>query len=196
MPANVNNPRAADQLRREYDVLGDRLRLQLDDVVVPVAVIADLTAASGGIPTIRRANGTFPIPAVAAEFPVFRLEAPPRLICVVRRIQLVLPAAGLARVYFGSSIVAPASIEPHSRLQDGRLRAVGEVPAMRISYGTQAGGLAQYSTLLPGTTVLGITNELEWIFGRNDETWDFIEVQCPTVNNLINVSVEWDEVRV
>jgi hypothetical protein len=67
---------------------------------------------------------------------------------------------------------------------------------MRISYGTQVAGLAAYSAYLPGTATLGVTNELEWIFGRNDDTWDFIEVQTPVQNALIGVSVEWDEVRV
>ncbi len=90
MPARVNNARAADQLRREYSIQGDRLNMQVDDIVVPVAIVSDLTAGSSGVPLVRRCYGSFYMGATALEYPTWRLETPPRIIAIVNGIQLAL----------------------------------------------------------------------------------------------------------
>lgn len=194
MPVNVNNPRAADAMRREYDVLGERINLRLDDVIVPVALVADLSPGSAGLPVVRRASATFTIAAVAGQFPVFRVEVPPGAAAILSRIWISLPAAGLTRVHWGSSITAPANIAL-STFMDGRLRALGETPTMAIVHGAQVAGLGGWEYYLPGTTGVGIETVLEWPFGRDDGMWDFVEFQCPVVNTSPFIGIQWDEVR-
>ncbi|MHC4648427.1 MAG: hypothetical protein ACYTBJ_23455 [Planctomycetota bacterium] len=43
MPAKTQLPKAAEELRREFGVVGETLKLLVDDVIVPVALVADLS---------------------------------------------------------------------------------------------------------------------------------------------------------
>ena len=194
MPARVNNPRAAEQLRQEYSVLGDRLNLQLDDVVVPVAVIADLTAGSGGIPLVRRAYAGFNQIAVAAEYTVWRLEVPTGVIAVVRRVLVRSPAADVGRVHFGASFaVPPTNVAANTQYMDGRIRGEqARTPAVHLVYDTQAAILAAPYDYMPNTVNPGYDNVVEWLCGRGD-AWDFIEFCSTAVNQAILCRIEWDE---
>lgn len=194
MPARVNNPNAAEALRREYTVQGDRLNLQIDDVVVPVCVVGDLTA-SGGIPTVRRAYAQFLQVAVVAEYPVWRLEVPSGFIAVVRRVHIVSASGGQARVHWGADFaVAPPNIAANTQLMDGRLRAErGFWPGAALVFGTQIPQMAVPYYNVPADTGLGIENIVEWLCGRTDGLYDFIEFQFPVLNNQVSVMMEWDE---
>lgn len=197
MPAHVTNPRAADELRREYGVMGERLNLRIDDVVVPVAIVSDLTAGSGGVPLVRRAYGKFYQGAVALEYCTWRLEVPPGIMGIVRRLYVRGPAAGSGRLHFGTSLaVTPPNLAPSLQYMDGRLREEqGLFPAGRLAYGTQVAGLAAPYMDLQIDAVPGFQNLVEWPFGRNDGMYDFIEMQAATVNGAIDVTMEWDEVQ-
>jgi hypothetical protein len=193
MPANVNSPRAADQLRREYNVIGDRINLRLDDVVVPVAIISDLTAGSGGVPVVRRAYAAFYQAAVAAEYTTWRFEIPSGFIAIINRLIVEGPAADLLRVHFGTTIAAPANIANEQYI-DGRLRQRGLFPAGTLAYGTQAGAHAGPYDFLQGGAAPGIETFVEWPVGRDDGLIDFVEFQWPIVNNAVMFSMQWDEV--
>lgn len=196
MPVNVNNPRAAEQLRREFDVLGDRINLRMDDTVVPVAVISDLTAGASGVPTVRRSVCAFTIAAVAGEFPVWRFETPPGSFCVINRIHVVHSANSLVRAFWGASFaVVPAGLAAPA-LMDGRLRAESHLhPAANVVYDTQIPAIAAVHRFLQANSNLGIDNVVEWVCGRTD-LYDFIEFQAPTVNTTTTVSMEWDEFQI
>lgn len=193
MTARVNSPRAADQLRREYNVLGDRINLQLDDVVVPVAIISDLTAGSGGVPLVRRAYATFYQAAVALEYATWRIEIPSGFIGVINRLVLRTTAAAFCRARWGSTIVAPANIAV-AMYMDGRLRQDGFAPAATLAFGTQVAPLAAGYRYIEGSNTPGVENVVEWPFGRDDGLVDFIEFQAPLVNQEMTVSMEWDEI--
>lgn len=197
MPARVNNPRAADQLRREYDVMGDRINLTVDDVVVPVAVVADLTAGSSGVPVVRRAYAGFVQAAVALEYCVWRLECPPGVIGIVRRLLIQSANDDLARMHFGASFaVAPTNIAVATQLMDGRLRVEqAQTPACVLVYDTQIPLLAQPRREIAEMTAPGIEHIVEWVFGGL-KVYDFIEFQSYVVNEDIHCAMEWDEVIV
>ena len=196
MPARINNPRAADQLRREYNVMGDRLNLVLDDVVVPVAVVANLSAGASGIPLVRRCYASFFQAAVAAEYTSWRLETPPNVIIVVSRVFLQGAANGLSRAGFGSNLAVPANTAD-SRMMDGRQRSQGITPQAVLTYGTQVAGLGGAALrYLQTRTIPGEENFVEYIFGRTDGLYDFLEFQAPAVNQAMTCSLEWDEIPV
>lgn len=195
MPARVNNHRAADELRREYNVLGDRLRLQVDDVVVPVAIVADLSVGSSGVPIVRRAYSAFSQAAVVAEYTQWRFETPPGIIAVVTRVLVQAPAAQLARVRWGSSITAPANVAT-KQFMDGRLREAGLVPQCTLASGTNVGAMGNPQRYLQADAVPGIEHVVEWVVGRDDGQYDFIEFSSFAVNEAMAGFVEWDEVAV
>jgi hypothetical protein len=192
MPARINNPRAADQLRREYSVLGDRLNMMLDDVVVPVAVVSDLTAGSSGIPVVRRAHASFYQGAVVAEYCVWRLEIPSGIICVIHKVVAVSGGNGLTRVHFGSTIPVPGNTAV-SQMMDGRLRAMGILPAATLTYDTQVAALAVPHGYIQQSAAFGINSPVEWLFGRDDGFVDFVEFQTAAVNGAVTCGLEWDE---
>lgn len=197
MTAKVNNPRAADQLRREYDVLGDRLNLQLDDVVVPVAVVSDLTAGSSGVPVVRRAYAAFYQAGVAAEYTVWRLECPPGVIAIVRSITVLAPAASVGRVHFGASFaVVPTNVSVLTQFMDARLREEQTLmPSVHLVYDTQIPVLPGPYLYLPHDVAPSYVNHVEWVFGGRN-VWDFIEFASSNVNYTIQATIEWDEVLV
>ena len=192
MPARVNNPRAAEQLRREYTVRGDRLNLQVDDIVVPVAIVADISAGSRGVPTVRRAYATFQQAAVALEYTTWRIEVPPSFIVVLNRVHVWAAASTTLVAHVGSSIPAPANLAT-TQLMDGRLRQSGLWPAARVAFGTQVAALAAPFRFLTAVGA-GYDNIVEWPFGRDDGGYDFIEFQLSTINDGGTVSMEWDEI--
>lgn len=195
MPARVNNPRAADQLRREFQIMGDRLNVTLDDVVVPVAVVADLSAG-GAIPLVRRCYARFSQAAIALEYGTWRLETPPGIMAIITRILIKSAADGLAIAHFGSTIVAPANLAA-TQYMDGRLREqLGMEPAARLAYGTQVAVLAAPINYVVARTTPGQENYMEWPFGRDDGYYDFVEFQNHTLNQAISVAMEWDEVQI
>lgn len=193
MPARINNPRAADQLRREYSVMGDRLNMQLDDIVVPVAVVSDLSAGSSGVPVVRRGYSAFYQAAVAGEYTVWRLEVPPGIIGIVNSVLIQAPAASLCRCHFGDSFaVTPTNIATRQYM-DGRLRELGQAPAGALSFDTQVAALAAPVLYLQARAAPGELNVVEWPFGRT-QAWDFIEFASAAVNQAITGAIVWDEI--
>lgn len=196
MPARVNNPRAAEQLRREYDVQGDRLNMRVDDTVVPVAVVSDLTAGASGVPIVRRSYAAFDQAAVAAQYTVWRLEVPPGVIGIVRNVFTAAGAASRARVHFGTSFaVAPANIAPEQYM-DGRLRAMNNLfPSGTLAYDTQVAPLVAPYLYIPIFLNPGDVFPVEWLLGRGDGLYDFIEFSTDVVNFGVTIVVEWDEIQ-
>ena len=193
MPARANNPRAADQLRREFGVLGERLHLQVDDVVVPVAIVSDLTAGSSGVPIVRRCYADFYQADVLGEYGTWRLEIPSGYFAIVNRIWCKITSAYPIRAHWGSTITAPANIAP-AQLMDGRLRSQGLGPVATLAYGTQVAVLANPVRHIPAGPEEGIETAVEWPFGREDGYVDFLEMQAGLANEAVFVTVEWDEV--
>lgn len=194
MPARVNNPYAADALRREYTVLGDRINLQVDDVVVPVAIVADLSAGASGIPLVRRAYATFYQAAVAAQYCTFRLEVPPGVVAVVHRILVRNTTSNWGKAHFGSTVTVPANTA-EKQYMDGRLREqAGLTPQGVLTFGTQVAILAGPYAHFQISAWPGIATPVEWLIGRDDGQYDFLEFQAPIVNEACGCSIEWDEV--
>ena len=70
MPVNINEIKQSEALRREFGVLGG-FRIQLDETVAPVVIVADLTTE-----TIAQCAVAFRMAALAGNFNVQQLMNP------------------------------------------------------------------------------------------------------------------------
>jgi len=166
--------------------------MQVDETIVPVVVVADVSESSSNI--IRRASAWVTEGAVAAEFFVARLELPTGVLGMVRRIQITNGQADRSmRVFFGSSFVVVPTQTADKSYIDGRLRAAGETPAGVFVADTQLLALATTHAFINSqarNTAKSL--DLRWPFGRTN-AFDFIEFQNSVVNETIEMSIEWDE---
>jgi len=191
MPVPAQNARASTALQAEFNTVG-RLRMQVDETIVPVAVVADLSSASSII--TRRACAREEVGAVALEFFVARLELPTGVLGIVRRIGIQNGTADrLMRVFFGSSFLVIPGTTADKSYMDGRLRAAGENPAGVLVVDTQIPAMAVVHTTIPA--LVGARNQIlnvTWPFGQNN-AFDFIEFQAEVVNEAIKFTIEWEE---
>lgn len=189
MPLPIQNARISKLIHEAYNVVG-RFRARVDETVVPVCLVDDFSAG-GGFPVVRRAASFALEGAVAAEFPVFRFETPPGVLCVIRKIWgRPVTSPQFLNIFFGSQIAAPANVAAKSYI-DGRVRARGETPAGVL--------VSDSAAALPITHLRYITSnisleplEVEWPIGMLG-SFDFIEFESGGVNQAYLFSLEWDE---
>lgn len=192
MPVPVQNARVSAAVHREFNIVG-RYRAQIDEIIVPVAVVADLSTQS--LPLTRKASAFFSVAAVALEFPTLRLETPNGVLARIVGVTAWNLAGGDQKlnVHFGSTIVAPTTISPKS-FMDGRLRAAGETPAGVLATGTQVAPLTPIHAILampqPARGQVGVI--MDWPMGA-DNAFDFVEFQGNTLNAGVEGYVEWIE---
>jgi hypothetical protein len=189
MPLPIQNPRISQQVHEAYNVVG-RYRAQIDEVVVPVALVDDLTHGAGSFPVVRRAAGRFGQAAVVGEFCTFRFETPPGILGVIRRIVIRPGAAGALNILFGSTIPAPAGTADKAFI-DGRVRNRGETPAGVLSFGTQVAALANTHYII-NAAVTNAPFEVEWPIGQVG-AFDFCEFQWGAANQTVTAGLSWDE---
>jgi hypothetical protein len=190
MPVPAQNARASAALQAEFNTVG-RLRTSVDEVIVPVALVADLSGTSTN--PIRRACVRILQTAVVGQFFTARLELPTGVLGVVRRVIIQNNSGSrLMNVFFGSTVPAPATLGI-SVYTEGRLRASGQTPAGVLAFGTQVAALATIHNILFAGVPTEVHSEiLNWPFGRTN-AFDFIEFQADVANEQIIMAVEWDE---
>lgn len=183
-------------LSRAFRLAG-RFPTYVDEIVVPLVVVADLSQA-GPIPETRIAVARFSQAAVALESCICRLEVPAGVIARVTEVYPNVVAAGadsFISVFMGSSVPAPAALASKA-FTDGRLRVRGETPAGVLAYGTQVAPLAVTHQYLPAAQIIGTRNHVDWVFGRPD-AFDFIEFQfTANIDEFVRFSIQWTEVEI
>lgn len=190
MPVPAQNARASAALQAEFNTVG-RLRTQVDEIIVPVAVVADLS--NTGSTLVRKASAQFTQAAVAGQFTTWRLELPTGVLGSVKRIYCINNTASRSiGVFFGSSFPAPANAAAKAYM-DGRLRASGQTPAGVLAFGTQVAALAVAHDQIQAHAP-NLVNEIvvDWPFGRTN-AFDFIEFQNEVANEQIRFAIEWVE---
>lgn len=191
MPLPVQNARISKQIHDAYNVVG-RFRAQVDEVVVPVCLIDDLTRGAGGYAETRRASASFLQGAVALEQGLGRFETPPGILAVIRQVVVRSSASTGMAAFFGSSIAAPASTAPKAYI-DGRLRSRGETPAGVLTFDTAVAGLAVVHWIMPvsASNALNVV-DVEWPIGQLG-AFDFMEFNLTVLNAFFQLSLVWDE---
>jgi len=189
MPLPIQNARISKLIHEAYNVVG-RYRARIDEVVVPVAIVDNLTQG-GAFPEVRRAATTGTQGAVAAEKDVWRFETPPNILGVIRQISIHVVLTGRILVHFGSSIAAPGTFAKKAFI-DGRLRNAGLEPAANFVFGTQIGALADPHYIIKVIQTNGRIIDVEWPIG-NQNAFDFVEFQYDSANQQAEISIIWDE---
>lgn len=190
MPLPVQNPRASAALHDEFNLVG-RTRLQLDETIVPVAIVADVQGiAAPGL--IRRAYGRGTQGAVALERTGYRLEVPPGMVAVITKIRT--NTSGSYTLGFGpAQIAAPAFTAVESFL-DNRLILTGQVPAAAMTFGTQVAVIGgPKKRLISSSTLIGPSWEPNIVVAGVNGAFGFFELQFVSVNQAIEMEWEWTE---
>lgn len=190
MPLQVQNDRVSGQIHDAYNVVG-RYRAQIDEIIVPVCLVDDLTGGAGAFPLIRRATARASQAAVAGEQAVFRFETPGGVLAVVRQITIRGGTNSRLAVFFGSSFPAPATIAPKAFV-DGRIRNRGETPGGVLAFNTQIANLATIHFQV--TAAIDVFNiyDVEWPIGQIGG-FDFLEFQYQAANQFCEFAISWDE---
>jgi hypothetical protein len=173
-----------------------RYRPQLDEVIVPVAVVAEL-AETGELPIQRRATATGTVPAVPAQQAYIRFETPPGIIARIDHVIMRPTSGSSVGVFgFGSTLAAPGTLAV-KQFMDGRLRERGEAPGCNLGFDTLAAGVAAPSGAWMGSNAV-INSQVTVpqlhgaIVGRRSIE-DFIEVTWGANNIAVLFSWVWTE---
>lgn len=202
MAKELQEPRLAAGLTRLFRLVGTYVP-RLDELVSPVVVVGQTEAPP---PVVRKATTAFFIPAVAGQFPSWRLETPKGIFLQIRRLWIapggnghvlamsmnrdltLFPALGTyaARQYVDSRVsdtISSASATPPP------------APAGQCSFGNTALDLLTFPPrwryVYNGPIAITESN-LGWVMGSDAGPccWAF---QFNVVNLTCGVSIEWDE---
>jgi len=189
MPLPIQNARISKLIHEAYNVVG-RYRARIDEVVVPVAIVDNLTQG-GAFPEVRRAASKGLVSAVALERAVWRFETPNNILAVIRQLSFRVTLTGRILVHFGSSIVAPGTFAPKAFI-DGRLRNRGEEPAANFVFGTQVAVLGVEHMFYKVISTNGLFVPVEWPIGQKN-AFDFVEFLYDSENEAGEMGIVWDE---
>lgn len=199
MAKDIGNPGVSELLTQAFQLQG-RVRMQLEESIVPVVSLGDLSIGSPP-PITRHAVATWDQPAIAAERFVMRIEVPGNIIAVITRIAFVpIATAVQIAVLFGSSFPAPTTAALKS-FTDGRLLDAGnQFPALVVVVGTQVANLAgQFSLQIADGASANSFEYLPrgWVLGTGRPgQFGFIEFASSVLNGRVRGSIEWDEYQI
>jgi len=187
----LQSPVPAQKLARQYGIRGV-FTPEIVPSLQPVVLIDDLTQGLSNEP-LRIGASTGIQAGVAAEFTTFRFETPPGIIARITRILVTPASSGLVKIFFGSSVVAPATLFTKA-FTDGRLRLAGEEPASFLGADTYAVVLAAQHIFLAGHSTANVVKwqEVDWVIG-NTTSFDFFEIGNQNANNAMTVALQWTE---
>jgi hypothetical protein len=196
MAKPIQTALAGDALTRQYELQG-RQRLSLDDSIVPVAIVSN-SSANIQPPVKRSAASSVAVAAVVGEFATFRLEIPPGTLAVVNQITIEGTGSANLQMSLNQAQAGFASIGPVV-FTDGRLGNAGQVPAGRLSGGTQVAALSDifYSRGFGGTGVSFFSEEMDLIItGSRPGQFGFLSFQADNANAPYRLSLNWNEYAV
>jgi len=188
----LQNPDPAIKLARQYGIRGI-FTPELVPSIQPVVLIDDLTSGISNEPQrICTSEGT--INGVAAETTVFRFETPPNVIALITHVIFDPETNNHINISFGSSVAAPATLFA-GVLTDGRLRSQGQTPACILGADTYAAGVGNPTLFLASnvSNPVQIFQEVNWVVGRTDGFFDFVEFAMTTVDQNMKMALQWTE---
>lgn len=193
MAKPVYNPVIGDALTRQYEQQG-RQQLQLDESIVPVAMVSN-SAANVQPPVRRVALTNLEVAGVAGELATFRFEVPPGTLAEILSVSLTAAAAGELSISVDQSLPGFANIGTVA-FTDGRLGNAGQVPAARLSGGTQVATISnriyrrEFGAVGAG---LASQNFSLIVGGSTQGQYGFVTFQVDQANTLYTMSIAWQE---
>ena len=195
MAKPVYNPVIGDALTRQYEQQG-RQQLTIDEAIVPVAIVSN-SAGNVQPPVRRSSSSTVQAAAVVGQLATFRLEVPPGTIAVVNTVTVVAGSAGELQMSLNQTLPGFATIGTVA-FTEGRLGNAGQIPAARLSGGTQAGAIADVVWRREfGGTGFGANLAFNLVVGGSTQgQYGFVTFQMDQANTLYALSLQWDEYAV
>lgn len=203
MSKEITSPWVGDALGASFGLRG-RVGVNLDETVVPVAIVSNDELASP--PTlVRRAVNTAFEAAVVGEFFLARFELPAGTLGVIREMEFLNIGGTGGTIRFGfpgnaATIAAQANVASSS-FTDGRLLpgspGGAQLPAGVLTTDTSAVALAtfSYGLRLPAAGAPGrLRIRPDWIIGTGTQQLvGFLEMGFSVANMGIGMSMIWDE---
>jgi len=188
MPLPIQNARASSAIHDEFNIVG-RYRPQIDEVVVPTALVADLTGISSPLRRRRVFQSLFQ-GAVAAEFSAWRWEVPPGVVIQVTRIYF--GTNGTYIINTGQAQLAVMATRAGEAFMDNRLVLAGENPAAGVFNGTQVAAITGINKTGAASN-LGPAWEPNFVVAGVGGAFGFLEMQFNVLNTAVSVALEWTE---
>jgi len=190
MPLPIQNARASGSLQKEFNLVG-RYRPQLDEVVVPVVVVADVKGIAAP-PETRLAYGRGTLAAETLERTGYRLEVPPGMVCLITKIRT--DKSGSYNMGFGQAQLTSTPGTAVESFLDNRLVLSGQAPAAAMTFGSQVAQIGgPKKRLISSSSVIGPSWEPNIIVAGVNGAFGFFEIQFVSVNTGIEMEWEWTE---
>jgi len=195
MAKPVYNPVIGDALTRQYEQQG-RQQLQLDESIVPVAIVSN-SAQNVQPPVVRSAGSMLSVAAAVGQRATFRFEVPPGTLAVIKTITIWAGAASYFDISLDQSLPGFASIGTVA-FTEGRLGNAGQIPAARLSGGTQAGAIANsiFRREFGGSGVGFAPGFNLVVAGSTQGQYGFMTIQMDALATDFALSLNWDEYAV
>lgn len=214
MTLEIQNNRAGAALTDAFDLKG-RVRVELEEFIVPTVVVADISHSSP--PGIQRtASAYWSKAAVSGQRACFQLTCPGGTLAVIKRLSFFSTAATAPDAWFivmpGSTIDGGISGEiAEKEFTDGRLQETGVAPSCVVTFGTRVSNISVTNWAIP---LLGDANA-EWGAGNSaaveavfEPKWgwvigsgkagvtSYLEGSYDGVNMPMTGVIEWEEYQV
>ena len=206
MTLEIQNNRAGAALTDAFDLKG-RVRVELEEFVVPTVLVADLSA--GSPPAVQRtATAYFSQAAVGGQRACFQFIVPGGTVAVIKRISFygIVTATDAWFLLFSAESAAlgkPAN-EATKSFTDGRLQQTGAAPSSQLHYGHKISTLAA-DWALPlfmtdqtyGSAEAVYEPKSGWVVGSGKPgVSSYLEGAFDGVNMAQAGVIEWEEFQV
>ena len=208
MTLEIQNPRAGQALTDAFDLKG-RVRPELEEYVVPVCNVADLTA--GAPPAVQRtATAYFSQAAVGGQRACFQMIVPGGTLARIRRVSffsadsLAQPDAWFLLFSAQSAALGKPASQANTSFTDGRLQQTGVVPSAQVWFGTKVSTLTAdwalplfYQDQTTGASSNSYEPTAGWVVGSGVAgVSSYLEGAFDEVNEAQTVVIEWEEFQV
>lgn len=208
MTLEIQNPRAGAALTDAFDLKG-RVRVELEEFIVPTVIVADVSASSP--PGVQRTVSAYwSKDAVAGQRACFQLSCPGGTLAVIKRLSFFSTAVTAPDAWFivlpGSTIDGGISAEVAVKaFTDGRLQETGVEPSCVVTFGTRVSNVSAADWAIPLFLPDATTGAAEavfepswgWVIGSGKAgVTSYLEGSFDGVNMPMTGVIEWEEYQV
>lgn len=192
MSKDIQDPTLAQLLTAALGLQG-RVRLSLEEFVIPTIQVADLQMGMPP-PVARAATAVGLAAAVSGQTATFRFEIPGSLLARIEYLTVRAGAIGTIAASW-TATGGPQAGTAEKAFTDGRLLQQAEAPAGVLTFGAQVAGIPPVSWR---ARIRADTPERfkfdHWVVGSGIPTqFGFLEFAFSAANLAVDLTLEWTE---